>query len=241
MTGISPTVVAGPDAVGECAADTIAALIVARPTATVVVATGRTPMTAYARLAVRAADGLDTTTLRVFQLDEYVGVGPDDERSLGGWMDRSFVEPLGIDPSTVVRLDGTDDDLGAVCDDYERAVREAGGLDLAILGLGPNGHLGFNEPPSDPTSRTRTVDLSAASLASNASYWGPGRVPRRAITAGMDVLLGAKRVVLVVTGEAKRDILHRTVRGTPTPMVPASFLQEHADVQVIADRAAWGT
>jgi glucosamine-6-phosphate deaminase len=240
MTSISPTVVVGPDAVGEKAADAFAALIAIRPTAAVVVATGRTPMGAYARLAVRAGAGLDTTALRVFQLDEYVGVGPDDERSLAGWMDRSFVEPLGIDPATVVRLDGNNDDLAAICAEYERAVRAAGGLDLAFLGLGPNGHLGFNEPPSDPTSRTRTVDLSAASLESNESYWGPGRVPPRAITAGMDVLLGAKCVVLVVTGESKRGILHRAVDEPPTPSVPASFLQHHSDVRVIADRAAWG-
>jgi glucosamine-6-phosphate deaminase len=240
MTSISPTVVVGPDAVGEAAADMFVDVIAVRPTAAVVVATGRTPMSAYARLAVRASAGLDMSALRVFQLDEYVGVGPDDERSLAGWMDRSFVQPLGIDPTTVVRLDGNDDDLDAVCADYERAVRAAGGFDLAVLGLGPNGHLGFNEPPSDPTSRTRAVDLSAASLESNASYWGPGRVPRRAVTAGMDVLLGAKCVVLVVTGESKREVLHRTVRDTPTPSVPASFLQHHPDVRVIADRAAWG-
>ena len=155
--------------------------------------------------------------------------------------DRSFVEPLGIDPTSVVRLDGTNGDLGAVCADYEGAVHAAGGFDLAILGLGPNGHLGFNEPPSDPSSRTRTVALSAASLASNASYWGPGRVPRRAITAGMDVLLGAKRIVLIVTGEGNASILRRAVGEPPTPSVPASFLQYHPDVRVIADRAAWGT
>lgn len=241
MTSITPTVVDGPDAVGERAADVFVELTAIRPTAAVVVATGRTPMSTYARLAVRASAGLDMSALRVFQLDEYVGIGSDDERSLAGWMDRSFVEPLGIDPATVVRLDGNDDDLAAVCAGYEREVRAAGGLDLALLGLGPNGHLGFNEPPSDPTSRTRTVDLSAASLESNESYWGRGRVPSRAITAGMDVLLGARRVVLVVTGERKREILHRTVDDPPTPSVPASFLQHHPAVQVIADRAAWGT
>ena len=239
MTSITPLVVGDPDEVGERAADVFADLIAVRPNAAVVVATGRTPMSAYARLAVRASAGLDVRALRVFQLDEYVGVGPDDGRSLAGWMDRSFVEPLGIDPVTVVRLDGASDDLAEVCANYERAVRAAGGLDLAFLGLGPNGHLGFNEPPSDPTSRTRTVDLTVASVASNESYWGSGRVPPRAITAGMDVLLGATCVVLVVTGEHKREIMRRTLRERPTPSVPASFLQHHSDVRVIADRAAW--
>jgi glucosamine-6-phosphate deaminase len=240
MTSITPTVLAGPDEVAEGAAESIAAVVAARPSSTVVIATGRTPMRTYARLALRAGAGLLTSSLRVFQLDEYVGVGPDDERSLAGWMDRSFVEPLGIDPATVVRLDGTNDDVASVCADYERAVRTAGGLELAILGLGPNGHLGFNEPPSDPTSPTRAVDLSAASLESNESYWGSGRVPRRAITAGMDVILGARRVILLVSGEGKRDILRRTVSETPTRSVPASFLQRHPDARVIADRAAWG-
>ena len=134
-------------------------------------------MGTYARLAVRASAGLDMRALRVFQLDEYVGIGSRRRTVAGGWMDRSFVEPLGIDPTTVVRLDGNGDDLAAVCEDYERAVRAAGGFDLAFLGLGPNGHLGFNEPPSDPTSRTRTVDLSAASVESNESIGSPGRVP----------------------------------------------------------------
>ena len=240
MTGFTLTVVDGPPAAGFAAADAIVSSIAANPDAAVVVATGRTPAITYGVLADRVNAGLDTSALRVFQLDEYVGVGPRDDRSLFGWMDTCFVRPLGIDPASVTRFDGLADDLDAVCTGYVRAVRAAGGFDLAILGLGPNGHLGFNEPPSDATSPTRVVGLSEASLASNAAYWGEGRVPRSALTAGMDLLLAARRVVLIVTGEAKRDILRRTVTEPPTPSVPASFLQGHPDVLVIADRAAWG-
>ncbi|HEY6567505.1 MAG TPA: glucosamine-6-phosphate deaminase [Actinomycetota bacterium] len=240
MTGLTPTVVDGPAAAGVAAADAIGSVIEANPAAAVVVATGRTPMDTYRVLADRATSGLETSRLRVFQLDEYVGVAPDDDRSLSGWMDRSFVGPLGIDPSSVVRLDALAPDHDAICAGYEHAVGMAGGFDLAILGLGPNGHLGFNEPPSDQTSPTRVVDLTDESLASNTAYWGPGRVPSRALTAGMDLLLAARRVVLIVTGDAKRDILRRALTEPPTPSVPASFLQDHPDTLVIADRAAWG-
>lgn len=240
MTGFTLSVVDGPLAAGLAAADAIASSIAATPHAAVVVATGRTPAITYGVLADRVNAGLDASALRVFQLDEYVSVGPDDDRSLSGWMDRCFVQPLGIDPSSVTRLDGMAHDLDAVCTGYVRAVGAAGGFDLAILGLGPNGHLGFNEPPSDPGSPTRVVGLTDESLASNAAYWGEGRVPRSALTAGMDLLLAARRLVLIVTGETKRDILRRTVAEPPTPSVPASFLQGHPDVLVIADRAAWG-
>jgi glucosamine-6-phosphate deaminase len=239
MTDIVPTITSGPPAAGVAAADVIEGVMAATQTCAVVVATGRSPMTAYQVLAERVRDGLDTRGIRVFQLDEYVGVGRDDERSLSGWMDRSFVVPLEIDPGTVVRFDGLDTERDVVCAKYERAVRAADGFDLAIVGLGPNGHLGFNEPPSDPDSSTRVVELSTASLTSNASYWGSGRVPHQAFTAGMDLLLAARCVVLIATGGAKHDIVRRALDEPPTPSVPASFLQGHPNVHFIVDLAAW--
>jgi glucosamine-6-phosphate deaminase len=216
----------------------IAETIEAKPEAAVVVATGRTPMGAYARL-VRDLPAGGASSLRVFQLDEYVGVPPEDPRSLAAWTRRSFVEPLGVDPGSVVWLDGVADDLHAACREYDEAVDGAGGLDLAVLGLGPNGHLGFNEPPSDPSSPTREVALSAASLASNAAYVPGSPVPPTALTAGLDVLLGARRVVLLVSGFAKGQIVHRALEGPTTPEVPASFLQHHPELSVVVDRDAW--
>lgn len=222
-------------------ADMVADLIAARPGAAVVPATGDTPMGIYAELAARRARGeLDASRLRVFQLDEYLDVGAEDPRSLYGWLLRSFVLPLGIPEGNVVRLHGDVADVEAACAAYERAVEDADGFDLAILGLGPNGHLGFNEPPSEAGAPTRVVDLTEASVESNAKYWGGRhRVPRGAVTAGMARLLSARHVLLVVSGAHKSDILRRTLTGPPTPDVPASLLQRAADVTVLADRSAW--
>ena len=223
-------------------ADLMAGVIAANPSAALVLATGDTPMGMYRELAARRQRGeLDTSRLRVFQLDAYLGITPDDRRSLYGWLLRSFLEPLGIPPANVVRLQSDAPDPEAVCRAYDQAVQAAGGFDFAVLGLGPNGHLGFNEPPADPDSPTRVVELTEASIESNARYWG-GRdqVPRRAMTAGMAPLLRARQTLLVVSGAHKRDILRRTIEGPVTPDVPASYLQQARNVTVIVDRAASG-
>lgn len=228
------------EAVSQAGADLMSAVIAANPTATVILATGDTPMGMYDELARRHKRGqLDASRLRVFQLDAYLGLRPDDRRSLYGWMYRSFLEPLGVPEENVIRLPGDTADALAACRAYDHAVERAGGIDLSVLGLGPNGHLGFNEPPVDPRSPTRVVDLTPESVESNARYWG-GRdqVPRQALTAGMAVLLAARQTLLVVSGERKREILRRTLRGPITPEVPASYLRQAANVTVIADHAA---
>jgi len=218
----------------------IAQTLAGKPDATILPATGNTPMGMYEELARRYREGtVDTTRARVFQLDEYVGLGPDDFRSLYGWTRRSFVEPLGIPDAQVTRLVADAADPQAACADYEAAVAAAGGIDLAIMGLGPNGHLGFNEPPSGPDAPTRTIDLAEESVESNAVYWG-GRdqVPRQAMTAGLNVILAARHIVLVVTGAHKRSILDRAINGAVTPDVPASWLQHAPNVTILADHEA---
>ncbi|HEY3107973.1 MAG TPA: glucosamine-6-phosphate deaminase [Chloroflexota bacterium] len=221
-------------------AEAIAEVIGAKPSAALAVATGNTPLGAYDELAGRHRRGeLPTARLRVFQLDDYVGVRPDDPRSLYGWMKRAFVDPLGVPPERVVRLAGDATDPEAACAAYARAVRDAGGLDLAILGLGPNGHLGFNEPPCEASAPTRVVTLTEESVVSSAGYWGSREVvPTRGVTAGMDLLLAARRILLLVSGAPKREILRRTLLEPPTGALPASHLQRAADVLVLADRAA---
>lgn len=221
----------------QLGADIIARTLARRPDASILVATGNTPMGVYEELARRQRQGeLDARKVRVFQLDEYVGLGPDDFRSLYGWTRRSFVEPLGIPEQQVTRLEADADDSQAA---YEAAVAAAGGIDLAILGLGPNGHLGFNEPPSEADAPTRLIDLTEESIESNATYWG-GRdqVPRRAMTAGMNVILAARHIVVLVSGKHKRTILERTLSGPVTPDVPASWLQRAPNVTILADREA---
>lgn len=224
----------------QLGANIIADTLNGRPDAALLVATGNTPMGIFEELARRHRSGsLDTSRARVFQLDEYVDVDEDDVRSLYGWTRRSFIDPLGIPHSQVTRLMADTGDPQRARLDYEAAVDAAGGLDLAILGLGPNGHLGFNEPPCAADAPTRLIDLTEESVVSNAVYWG-GRdqVPRRAMTAGMDIIMAARHILVVVMGAHKQDILRRTMESPMTPQVPSSWLQGAANVTILADRAA---
>ncbi len=227
-------------AVARAAAAFIAAEIGRSPELSVLVATGGSPMATYAELAgMRARGELDALRVRAIQLDEYLDLPPGDARSLAGWMERSFTEPLGISRERAIRLEVAGD-AEAGCRAFDAAVDAAGGIDLAVLGLGPNGHLGFNEPPSDVDAGTRVVALTPESIVSNASYWGEGNVPPRAATAGMRLIMQARRVLLIVTGERKRAILQRTLAEPPTPLVPASLLRLREGVTVICDRDAMG-
>lgn len=240
-TNLNLTIVDDYATLSHVGADWMTEKIQAKPDATLVLATGDTPMGIYRELAKRYAQGLlDPSRLRVFQLDAYIGLAPEDRRSLFGWMRRSFLDPLDIPHTHVIPLPGESPDPWRACRDYEAAVREAGGFDLSLLGLGPNGHLGFNEPPSPSNAPTRIVHLTPESLVSNARYWGDdAEVPHQALTCGMDLLLAARHTLLVVSGAHKQAILHRTVEGAPTPEVPASYLQQVPNVTVLADRAAW--
>jgi glucosamine-6-phosphate deaminase len=227
------------DALSIAAARDIAAVVAVKPDASLVLATGNTPMGAYAELArMRAAGTFDASRLRIFQLDAYLGIALDDPRSLYGWLKRSFLDPLGIAPGQVTMLPDDAKDPDAACAAFERAAAEAGPFDISVLGLGPNGHLGFNEPPSPADAPTRRVPLSTASLVSNAVYWDGRAVPREAITCGMNLLLAAQRTLLLVAGAHKREILRQTLEGPVTPNVPASLLRQAQNVTIYADTPA---
>ena len=160
-------------------------------------------------------------------------------RSIGGWSAPSWTRWAFPNVGSSGCPDAPDPE--GACRAYDRALQAAGGFDLAVLGLGPNGHLGFNEPPCGREAPTRVVSLTPQSVESNARYWGgPEQVPRRALTAGMAVLLTARRILLLAAGESKADILRRTLEGPINPDVPASYLQTVPGVTVIADRAAAG-
>ena len=217
-------------AVAERAANFIKDFVTAKPTANVLVATGNTPIPTY-EVLVRLRPDMSRTT--AVQLDEYL-VPEGDARSLYGWMERAYITPLGV--KNVLRFDLADKDVERMCQKHARAVQRVGGIDLAVLGLGPNGHLGFNEPPSGADAPTRVVELTPASLESNASYWPGAPVPSRAVTVGMDLILAAQTTLLLVTGEHKRDILRRTLYGPPSPDVPASYLQR-VNLTVMTDQA----
>ena len=221
------------------AARLISTTINAQPSLSLVVATGNTPLQTYKELASLREQGLvDTSQIRPFQLDEYKGIPSGDPRSLFDWSRKAFLDPLGLPVERITRLSSEMDDVEAACQKYDEAVAAAKGFDLSILGLGPNGHLGFNEPPSKATDPTRQIQLTPASIVSNAVYWGKGNVPTEALTCGMNHLLAARKTLLLVSGAHKRDILWKTLNGPITPDVPSSYLQQASHVIVITDKAA---
>ena len=228
-------VLLSPELLAARASDFIAAELERKPNLSVLVATGNTPMLTYAELERRVQrQEVDCSSVTAVQLDEYLGVPEGDPRSLYGWMNRSFLEPLGI--SKVIRFDPKLEPNHA-CAEFDAQVARAGGIDLAVLGLGPNGHLGFNEPPSGPHSPTRALELTPESLSSNAAYWRELPVPTHALTAGMNLILAARRVLLLVSGAHKREVLARALEGPRTPDLPASYLRD-SDLTVLADSEA---
>lgn len=229
-------------AMSRAAADWVIDAVKAKPDSTIVFPTGKTPEGLYHELIARRREGaFDPRALRVFVLDEYFGVSQDDDRSLYGWLRRTLFDPLGIQPAQVTPLPGDAADPVAACRTYHAALVAAGGIDLAILGLGPNGHIGYNDPPADATATTRVLNLSESSLATCAREWGGReRLLPQALTIGMDLLLAARQQLLIVGGAHKREILHQSLYGPLTPEVPASYLQQAANVTVIADEAAAG-
>lgn len=221
------------------AAAVMAEIVNRRPDALLLAATGQTPLDTYAELArLRQAGRVDAARLCVAQLDEYLALDDDDPRLLFGWMERALLAPLGIDAARVIRFETGDADEARAARAYDARVASVGGIELAVLGLGANGHLGFNEPPSGADAPTRSVSLSPETLASNALYWSGAAVPARALTAGMTTILSSRRILLLVSGERKADILGRLLRSDPDPDLPASFLRRHPATIVLADRAA---
>ncbi len=235
------TVVPDAETVGRRAADVLAEVVNGNREAVIAVPTGRTPLGMFGDLGKRVArQELDLSRISLVCLDEYVGLGPDDPNSLTRWLHGAFLTPAGIDAARVVTLPVTEEDLVAGAAGYEAELTARGGLDLAVLGLGPNGHIAYNEPGSTATSRTRVIDLTAESMDRAAEEWtGDSSVPNQAMTIGVGTLLEARRLVLIVTGAGKADMLRRALRESPSADVPASWLRLGGDrLTVITDEAA---
>ena len=209
-------------------------------------ATGRTMEPVYAALRERLQRLPSAQRLsllegwRSFNLDEYVGLGPADSRSFAAFMQQQLGEPLALAPALLQLPDGRAADPELEAHRYAAALAAAGGIDLQLLGLGANGHVGFNEPPCPADAPCRCLTLSRATRDQNAAAFGgdPAAVPQRAITLGTAEILAARRVLLVVTGAAKAQILRRTLQEPPCPEVPASWLQRHPQLEVVVDQAA---
>ena len=202
-------------------------------------ATGRTMERVYALLAdMHKHEGLDFARCRTFNLDEYVGLSPEDNHSYRFYMNHHLFSKVNIDRRNTHLPDGMADDLDAACTRYEYAIQQAGGIDFQLLGIGHDGHIGFNEPLSALRSRTRVKALTPQTIAANGPLFGDQRMPRRALTMGVGTILDSKRCVMLATGTTKADILAKAVEGPITAMVSASALQLHPQCTIVVDEEA---
>jgi glucosamine-6-phosphate deaminase len=236
-------VVIVPDAAagGELIAEAMAALLRRKPDALLGVATGSTPLPVYEALAAKVRSGaVDPARARVCQLDEYVGLPTGHPESYRSVVLREVVEPLGLSPGSFMGPDGAAEDVQAACEAYDAALAAAGGVDLQLLGIGTDGHIGFNEPCSSLASRTRIKTLTEQTRVDNARFFGGDieQVPHHVITQGIGTILEARHLVLLATGEGKAEAVAQTVEGPVAAVVPASALQLHPHATVVVDEPA---
>ena len=227
-------------AANDLATELIARAIADDPALVLGLPTGRTVEDVYARLARRhQEDGLDFAGVRTFNIDEYVGLPDADDHSYHCYMRERLFRHVNIRPENFHLPSGVAPDLQAECERYEHAIAACGGIGLQLLGIGENGHIGFNEPPSDPSTRTRVVTLSPETRAQNAPLFSdPERMPRQAVTMGLGTILDARRCLLLATGEAKAAVVARALEGPLAPEAPGSYLRAHPCCAAILDPAA---
>ncbi len=224
-----------PSAVRLLGARILAQQLRRRPDSVLGLATGQTMIGVYAQLAGMQLDG---SQLTCFNLDEYVGLSPSHPASYRAYMEQHFYEPLGVNRQRAFVPDGQADDIEAECARYEQRIEAAGGLDLQLLGLGEDGHIGFNEPGSSLASRTRLKTLTPSTRAANQRDFGDGTTPLHVLTMGVGTILSARRVLLLAYGPKKAEAVAAMVEGPVTAMCPASALQFHPACTVVVDEAA---
>jgi glucosamine-6-phosphate deaminase len=230
-----------PDALARALAREIAACLARHPSLVLGLPTGRTPVPLYRELvALYRERRVDFGRASTFNLDEFLGLRRDDPRSYSAFMHRHLFDFVNLQRRRTHTLDGAATDPARECDRYERAIVRAGGIDLQILGLGLNGHIGFNEPAEALIARTHRTRLQPGTRRANAALFENrlSAVPREALSMGMATILHARRIVLIATGASKARCVHRMLEGPVTPRVPASFLQLHRNAEVWLDRAA---
>lgn len=222
------------------AAMILAAQICLEPGCVLGLATGSTPVGTYEELVRRYQAGqLDFSEVKSANLDEYRGLPRDNNQSYYSFMQKHLFRHVNIRPENTFIPDGTQPDAGAECARYEETLARLGGVDLQILGLGHNGHIGFNEPADTFARTTHCVELTPSTIEANKRFFAKEEdVPRQAYTMGIGTIMRARKILLLVSGEDKADILRDVISGPVTPRVPGSILQFHPDVTVIADEAA---
>ena len=222
------------------AANIISAQVIMKPHAVLGLATGSTPIGAYKQLVEWYNKGdLDFAGVTSVNLDEYKGLSPENDQSYRYFMNTNLFDHVNIDKNKTYVPNGLEEDSDKACADYNEIIRSVGGIDIQLLGIGGNGHIGFNEPGEAFEKETHCVDLTESTIKANARFFeSMDEVPKQAYTMGIKNIMAAKKILLVATGSAKADALYKSLYGPITPNVPASILQLHQDVTVVADEDA---
>ena len=228
------------DHASRIAANIISAQVIMKPDCVLGLATGSTPIGTYEELIRRYEQGdLDFSKVHSINLDEYKGLSPENDQSYRYFMNTHLFDKINIDKKNTYVPDGLEPDKEKACRDYEEIIRVHGGVDLQVLGLGHNGHIGFNEPGSVFEKETHCVTLSDTTREANARFFSSmDEVPTEAYTMGIGSIMQATKIIVIVTGEGKREIVKKAFQGPITPEVQASVLQLHKDVILVGDEAA---
>lgn len=229
-----------PESASKRAAEFVAQLVKSKPNAVLGLATGSTPLQIYADLIIRHETGeLDFSQITTFNLDEYVGLSPNDPNSYRYFMEENLFSKINVAPENTNVPDGRALDFDTYCGQYEKQIADHGGIDLQLLGIGRDGHIAFNEPGSSLGSRTRLKTLTGETIRDNSRFFGSEeKVPRLAITMGVGTILETRKCLLVAFGENKAEAIAQAVEGPVTAQVTASALQLHPDVTVVVDEKA---
>ena len=228
------------DDMSRKAANIMASVITLDPSCTLGLATGSTPIGLYKNLIAAYENGnLDFSKVHSINLDEYKGLSGDNDQSYRYFMNANLFDHVNIDKNKTYVPNGLEEDSDKACADYNEIIRSVGGIDIQLLGIGGNGHIGFNEPGEAFEKETHCVDLTESTIKANARFFeSMYEVPKQAYTMGIKNIMAAKKILLVATGSAKADALYKSLYGPITPNVPASILQLHQDVTVVADEDA---
>ena len=222
------------------AANILSAQVISKPDSVLGLATGSTPIGMYDQLVEWYNKGdVDFSEVKTVNLDEYKGLARDNDQSYYYFMHKHSFDRVNINPDNTNVPDGTQMDSEKECARYEKLIESMGGVDIQLLGIGRNGHIGFNEPDNCFAKTTHCVDLTESTIEANKRFFASADdVPRQAYTMGIGTIMKAKKILLIVNGEDKADALAKAVYGPVTPEVPASILQFHNDVVIVADQAA---
>lgn len=229
------------DAMSAKAADVVASVITLKPDCILGLATGSTPVGMYQKLAeMNKAGKLDFSEVKTYNLDEYYPIKPTNDQSYRYFMDKNLFDNINIDKANTHLLNGEAVDTDAECAAYDKAIEAAGGIDIQVLGIGNNGHIGFNEPDSELVAATHKTGLTESTIQANSRFFASAdEVPRHALTMGMAPIMKARRIIILISGKNKHEVLMGLLSGKITTQNPATMLNMHPDVTIVCDEDAY--